>query len=100
VSAPDVEFHPAAADEAAAAIAWYAERSPAAAERLERAIVAGVEQISEGPDRWPLHDVRFRKVLLRRFPYLLIYRVLDDRVQVVAVAHGHRRPGYWRDRLA
>jgi hypothetical protein len=28
----------------------------------------------------------------------LIYRVVDNRIQVVAVAHGRRRPGYWKSR--
>jgi toxin ParE1/3/4 len=39
-----------------------------------------------------------RKLLLRRFPYLLIYREFEGRIWVVTVAHGHRRPGYWRRR--
>jgi toxin ParE1/3/4 len=33
------------------------------------------------------------------FPYSLVVTVLDDVLTVLAVAHGHRRPGYWRDRL-
>lgn len=42
-----------------------------------------------------------RRVLLRRFPYAVIYRELDAaRVRVLAVAHFRRRPDYWiaRDR--
>jgi hypothetical protein len=27
-----------------------------------------------------------------------VYRELDDRIEVIAVAHAKRRPGYWRDR--
>jgi hypothetical protein len=29
----------------------------------------------------------------------VIYRVVMDRIQILAVAHGRRRPGYWRERL-
>jgi toxin ParE1/3/4 len=39
-----------------------------------------------------------RKYLLRRFPYAVIYRVTDEAIEVVAVAHGRRRPGYWKTR--
>jgi len=37
---------------------------------------------------------------LPRFPYIVFYVVDDEEVEVVAVAHGRRRPGYWlpRDR--
>jgi hypothetical protein len=34
-----------------------------------------------------------------RFPFSLVYRVLESEVEVLAVAHGKRRPGYWRSRL-
>lgn len=37
---------------------------------------------------------------VRKFPYLLYYTMLDGaEVLIVAVAHAHRRPGYWLSRL-
>ncbi len=39
-----------------------------------------------------------RKILLRRFPYKLIYSVTNDAVYIIAVAHGHREPDYWSGR--
>jgi hypothetical protein len=36
---------------------------------------------------------------LRRFPFTIIFREADAGVEIIAIAHGHRRPGYWRDRL-
>jgi toxin ParE1/3/4 len=36
--------------------------------------------------------------VLQRFPYVVFYREVDDRVEVIAVAHGAREPGYWRNR--
>ena len=37
---------------------------------------------------------------MRRFPYLIVYRTTSTAIQVVAVAHGRRRPGYWKTRFA
>jgi hypothetical protein len=37
-------------------------------------------------------------VLVPGFPYGLLYRAEPERIFVVAVAHVHRRPGYWRRR--
>ena len=39
-----------------------------------------------------------RKFLLRRFPYGVVYRITKSAIQVIAVAHGRRRPGYWKSR--
>jgi hypothetical protein len=38
-------------------------------------------------------------MVLRRFPFLLVFRITDVGVEIIAVAHGCRRPGYWRDRV-
>lgn len=40
-----------------------------------------------------------RKFLLARFPYAMYYVPRGDEMLVLAVAHGSRRPGYWRHRL-
>jgi len=40
----------------------------------------------------------FRRVLLRRFPFSVVYFVNDGEVVVAAIAHHRRRPGYWFER--
>jgi len=58
-----------------------------------------IELIESGPEQWPIFEGPVRFIRLRRFPYLLYYeRVEAAVVQVLAVAHGSRRPGYWRRR--
>ena len=39
-----------------------------------------------------------RRVLLRRFPYSVIYQLTLEELRVIAVAHNRRRPGYWAGR--
>ena len=39
-----------------------------------------------------------RRVLLKRFPYAIIYIELTAHVRVLAFAHLRRRPGYWKSR--
>ena len=41
---------------------------------------------------------RFRRVILHRFPYALIYSVEDDVAFVAAVMHLKRHPEYWKGR--
>jgi toxin ParE1/3/4 len=40
-----------------------------------------------------------RRRLVRRFGVELDYLVSDDAIVVLAVFHGKRRPGYWKERL-
>jgi plasmid stabilization system protein ParE len=41
----------------------------------------------------------FRRGLLSRFPFSLIYTVEPENLLIVAVAHQRRRPYYWRERI-
>lgn len=98
MAAPSVDFHPDAVAEARAAFLWYSERNPSAANAFIAAIDHAVSEIRDNPLRWPRHLHGIRKYLLRRFPYGVIYRITDTAIQVVAEAHGRRRPGYWKTR--
>ena len=39
-----------------------------------------------------------RKLPLSKFPYTLVYRVHDDLIEVIALSHQNRKPGYWQGR--
>lgn len=90
-----VELDPRAEQEARAAFVWYLERSPRAADAFEREVARAVERIGEAPTTYPVVDGDLRRYLLERFPYALFYAIGPATVRVVAVAHQHRRPGYW-----
>jgi plasmid stabilization system protein ParE len=93
-----VEFHPLAADEAQAAERWYRERNEIASGRFQRELHRAIDWISERPETGSPYLSKTRRVLLRRFPFFIVYRVREGIVEIVAVAHGRRRPGYWRTR--
>jgi plasmid stabilization system protein ParE len=93
-----VELDPKAEQEARAAFLWYLERSPRAAEAFEREVERAIVRIGETPDTYPVIDGDLRRYLLERFPYALLYVIGQRNVRVVAVAHQHRRPGYWTER--
>jgi plasmid stabilization system protein ParE len=44
-------------------------------------------------------DADIRRVLVRQFPYHVVYIELPDRAQVLAIAHHRRRPRYWIGRV-
>ncbi|MCP4250096.1 MAG: type II toxin-antitoxin system RelE/ParE family toxin [bacterium] len=93
-----VEFHPAAVEEAQAARQWYAERSVSVAEAFMVELDLAIERLADAPERYPRYMLGTRRCLLHRFPYMIVYRQHGDAIQVLALAHGRRRPGYWRQR--
>lgn len=94
------ELHEGAAADYDAAFDWYLQRSPDAARAFDAEFDRALDQIVRTPQRWASGPYDTRRFLLRRFPYLVIYRERDpDQVQILAVAHTSRRPNYWRDRV-
>lgn len=94
----DVDFHPAALREVEDAQAWYEVRSLLAASAFLRELSIAVQRIRQAPQRYPIADAGTRRILLDRFPFTIYYRVKSDTLNVVAVAHQKRRPGYWSAR--
>jgi plasmid stabilization system protein ParE len=94
-----LRLHPEAEDEYLASLSWYRERSPIAASNFEDAVENGVARVEKAPQRWPIYFDNFRKYSLRQFPFSIIYQEFSSEIVVLAVAHGSRRPGYWRDRV-
>jgi hypothetical protein len=94
-----LRFHPQAEQEYLTALAWYRERSLIAATNFESAFEQAVTRIREAPLRWPIYIGDFRKYTLRQYPFGVMYQDLPSEIVIFAVAHGLRRPGYWRDRV-
>jgi plasmid stabilization system protein ParE len=62
------------------------------------AVESAFEQIQRHPRVWRILKGRFRRYLLQRFPYGLIYAVEGETIFVAAVMHLKRKPGYWVSR--
>jgi plasmid stabilization system protein ParE len=93
-----LDLHPEAVAEARAAREWYAARSELAALAFLAELDLAVARIQGAPQQWPRYIQDTRRYLMKRFPFFVVYRKLDDTIQLVAVAHARRRPGYWRVR--
>jgi len=95
-----IEFHPDAVVETAQARQWYSEIDDALGDSYADEVDNAIEKIAASPQRWPIHLHGTRAFLLHRFPFLVVYRVVDEVVQVIAVQHAKRRPGYWQHRIS
>lgn len=94
-----IELHPEAMEEARKAKEWYAGRSRFLGTAFMTELDTAIQRIAEAPDPWAIYQGDTRRYLLRRFPFGVIYRQIDNRIPVLAVAHTHRKPGYWNYRV-
>jgi toxin ParE1/3/4 len=79
--------------------AWYRERNPEVADRFVHEVQRTLELIEAFPARGlriPFVIGKARRLTVAGFPYYIVFEELTDRVEVLAIAHHRRRPGYWR----
>jgi plasmid stabilization system protein ParE len=96
---PRLELHPGADEDLTHAAEVYAAADVEIARSFLSELLRVRGLILEAPQRWMKHAEGIHRKRLRRFPFVVIYRIKDDTVQVLAVAHTSRPPSYWKDRL-
>ncbi|MGV3533610.1 MAG: type II toxin-antitoxin system RelE/ParE family toxin [Chthoniobacteraceae bacterium] len=96
----ELSFAPQARCESADAARFYEEAQPGLGRAFLVEAEAGISMILDAPFRWRVVHGKFRRYLLKRFPYAIIYTVKDDEVYVIAFMHLSRKPDYWLGRGA
>lgn len=92
-------LHPSAWHEIEGADRWYRRRSADASVDFIDAIDDALNRVARSPRLWPNYLYGTRRFVLQRFPFSVVYLDEPDVVNIVAVAHSKRKPGYWKNRL-
>ena len=91
-----IRFHPEATTELAGARAFYEARRDRLGDDFLSESDHAVGLLRDHPHLGAPHKrTRFRRLRLRRFPYVVYYLDSPDLIRVIAVAHDSRRPDYW-----
>jgi len=93
-----LDFRPEAVEEIDATFQWYEEQRAGLGEEFFSAFLQQLNRIQENPEGWAVLYRKVRACPMRRFPYVIYYRLLSDRINIIAVQHGHRHPRAWRRR--
>ena len=99
-----IRYEPEALLEVSQAVNWYEDRRRGLGTDFLRALDGTVDRIAHQQIlglRLPVLDrsSTVRRVAVPRFPYQVVFQVVDEVVRVLAVAHDRRRPAYWADRI-
>ncbi len=92
-------FHPLARQELLDAIKYYNKCGSGLGYIFMEEVQAAIDRIIRFPKAWTMLSKDTRRCLTRRFPYGVIYQELDGDIQIVAIMHLKREPGYWEDRI-
>lgn len=92
-------FRPEADLEINEAAEWYEARGQGLAVEFLRVLDACIESIRRDPLLYPVVHGQARRAMLRRFPYGVVYTVVEVEVVIIACFHSRRDPKHWQDRV-
>lgn len=94
-----VRVLPAAQAELLHEVEYYSNARAGTGIRFQAAVEAAIERALRHPlGGAPLHK-ETRSILVKGFPFSVIYRASETELLVVALAPHRRRPGYWLGRI-
>lgn len=91
-------IRPAAAADIEDAFVWYEQQRLGLGSEFLKIVDDALTAIQRSPQLHPVIHRNTRRVLLRRFPYGIYYRIYPDQIVVVACMHGRRNPRRWQSR--
>ncbi|MBR0755805.1 type II toxin-antitoxin system RelE/ParE family toxin [Bradyrhizobium jicamae] len=91
-------FTRAARADLAEAVRWYDAHAPHIVPQFRDALRAALTRIGDNPKQFTPVYRETRRALLRRFPYVIVFRETRDAIYVVAVFHTSRDPLIWQRR--
>ena len=94
----DVLVSPEARREIEDARAFYELQLPGLGEEFEQALSAAISRLRVWPLAFPVEREPIRRLVMSRFPFKLLYSVESDHIYLIALAHQHRKPGFWEKR--
>ncbi len=93
-----VRYHPEAEAELKEAATYLDNESTGLGDLFLDDVEEAIDLLVFSPKISPVIQANVRQNELRKFPYYLIYTVVDFEIRILAVAHQRRRPFYRKDR--
>ncbi|MBI4583418.1 MAG: type II toxin-antitoxin system RelE/ParE family toxin [Planctomycetes bacterium] len=93
-----VDIHPDAKLEIEETASYYQEHADGLGMEFLDELKEGFNQILKFPWAYGILEGEFRRYLLKRFPYGIVYRIGEESIFIISVGHLHRKPGYWKNR--
>lgn len=67
--------------------------------RFKQEVKRAINIIKKMPKIGSPESENIRRYILHKFPYKVLYSIEKDHIYVIAIAHLHREPTYWINRI-
>ncbi len=94
-----LRFRPEVVADLEQASRWCDERTAGLGVEFLQESRAAFDRISQQPEQMAADEAEIRFLRLRRFPYVVHYRIEGKVVVVFAIMFGGRDPSTWQDRM-
>lgn len=91
-------FHPEAEIELNNAVEYYEESQEHLGLEFAQEVYATIHRIMDFPQAWQSMTTTTRRCLTNRFPFGIIYTVIEQEIIIIAVMHLNKEPDYWKKR--
>lgn len=78
---------------------YYFEDNLKVADTFFQRISVSLEKIKQNPYSYPIVYRDIRKYVVKKFPFVIYYQIVDHVIRVIAVFHTSRNPEIWNDRV-
>ncbi len=96
---PKLIFHPDVYHELKNSYEWYENQANGLGDNFLSELEEAYQVIVELPGTWPKFKKGFRRFILTKFPFSVIYKETPQSIFIVAIMHNSRKPGYWLKRM-
>jgi len=96
----NIEFLPEAKAELDDAIDYYELQVTGLGATFKDIAKSTIKRISTFPMAWTEIRPEIRRCIMHKFPYNVLYSVEEETILIIAIAHHHRNPNYWIERIS
>lgn len=90
----NIVFHPDASEDIQESFVWYELKQKCLGVKFENELKRTLDFISNHPKSFKIQKLHFRETPLKKFPFVIVYKVLEHEkaIRILAVYHAKRNP--------
>ena len=90
-----VQYHPLTASDFNSALLYYNRQRPGLGEEFRSEIYTAIDRVRFNPYQFPIVERDIRRGFVHRFPYAVLFRVINDEtLRVLVIRHHRRHPSF------
>jgi addiction module toxin, RelE/StbE family len=94
-----LRFHPSFKRDLKSACDWYSAERSGLGDALRDEVKVVIDRIRDHPELYQEIHGSVRRAVIKRFPYILLYKVEEKLIVILGLFHGSRDPIAWEERF-